>query len=285
MRTSSGVAAALAAALAWPAIACPAMAWAADLPEVTDALPGHLGLTYLSLLSQAIPGLAMNPASKQVEGHLTSLRHIMGKAAAGDPPDPVVVDFLEVRHIKAGGRPRLVVLANLGQAEDSAQSTTLLALYDDAPRPKLLDAVDVGVDKETGFNEDPSQIALRPGDDALVTYSEHGNSNQGYANRLVIYVLGDRFRLLDSFFTLSDVTCGYRREEKPSFRTTPAAPYATLEVTVTEKLTHLDEPCDAPPPATYTRTYRATYHWDAAKGAFVGHGDLGKLDKLNRGRF
>jgi hypothetical protein len=265
-------------------MALPAVASAADLPEVTDTVPGHPGVTYLQLLRQAIPGLAMNPASKQAEGHLASLRHIMGKGQASDPPDPVTADFLEVRHIKAGGKPRLVVLADLGQAEDSTQSTTLLALYDDAPRPKLLDAVDVGVDKQTGFNEAPSQIALGPGDDALVTYSEHGNSNQGYANRLVIYVRGDRFRLLDSFFALSDVTCGYRRDETPSFMTTPATPYATLEVTVTETLTHVDEQCDKPPLPTYTRTYRAAYRWDAAKGAFVGHGDLGRLDKLNRGR-
>lgn len=273
------MAATLAAALAWPVIAA-----AADLPEVGDAVPGHPGVTYLALLRQAIPDLAMNATDKQVEGHLKSLRHIMGKDAGGDPPDPVVADFIEVRHVKAGGKPRLALLVDLGQAEDSAQSTTLLALYDDAARPKLLDAVDVGVDKDTSFNESPSQISLGSGDDALVTYSEHGNSNQGYANRLVIFVRGDRLKLLDTFFTLSDVSCGYRRDETPTFATKPSTPYATLEVTVTEKLAHIDETCDEPPPATYTRTYRATYRWDSAKGAFVGHGDLEKLGKLNQGR-
>jgi hypothetical protein len=255
-----------------------------DPPEVTDAVPGHPRVTYLDLLRQAIPDLAMNAADKQVEGHLKALRHIWGKQAEGDPPDPLVADFVEVRHIKAAGRPRLVVLADLGQADDSAQSTTLMALFDDAPRPRLLDAVDVGVDKETGFNADPSQIALGLGDDALVTLSQHGNSNQGYANRLVIFVRGDRFKLLDSFFTLSNSYCGYRRDETPSFATKPALPYATLAVTVTEKLTHIDETCDEPPPAAYTHIWRAAYRWDAAKGAFVGHGNLEKLDKLNQGR-
>jgi hypothetical protein len=228
----------------------------------------------------------MNAADKQVEGHLQSLRHIMGKGAGGDPPDPLVVDVLEVRPIKAGGRPRLVVLADLGQAEDSAQSTALMALYDDAPRPKLLDAVDVGVDKDTGFNEKPSQIALGPGDDALVTYSEHSNSNQSYQDRLVIYVRNDRLRLIDDIFVLSDSACGYRREETPAFATQPGSPYASLGVTVTERLQHLDEDCgDQTVPKRYVRTYRATYRWDAAKAAFVSHGDLGKLDKLNRRRF
>jgi hypothetical protein len=68
--------------LAWPALA----AATTDLPEVTDAVPGHPGVTYLDLLRQAIPDLAMNAADKQVEGHLKSLRHIWGKQAEGDPP-------------------------------------------------------------------------------------------------------------------------------------------------------------------------------------------------------
>jgi hypothetical protein len=274
-------------ALAATALGYPLTGLAApDLPEATGAVAGHPGVTYLDLLRQAIPDLAMNAADKQVEGHLTSLRHIMGKDAGGDPPDPVTVDFLEVRHIKAGGRPRLVVLVNLGQAEDSAQSTTLMALYDDAPQPKLLDALDVGVDKDTGFNDKPSQIALGPGDDALVTYSEHSNSNQSYQARLVIFVRGDRLRLIDDIFVLSDNACGYQRDETPVFATRPGAPYATLEVTVTERLKRLDEDCgDQGVPAPYVRTYRASYRWDAAKGAFVSHGDLDKLDKLNRGRF
>jgi hypothetical protein len=251
-----------------------------------DLVPGHPGVTYLQLLRQAIPDLAYNPATKQVEGHLKSLRHIMGDGAGGDPPDPLVADFLEVRQIKAGGRPRLVVLADLGQAEDSAQSTTLMALYDDAPRPKLLDAVDVGVDKDTGFNEKPSQLALGAGDDALVILSGHGNSNQSYQARLVIFVRGDRLRLIDDIFVLSDNACGYQRDETPVFTTQPGAPYAALQVTVTERLKRLDEDCgDQAVPPPYVRTYHATYRWDAAKGAFVGHGDLVRLDKLNRGRF
>ncbi len=280
---TAAVLGALAEALAWPQSG---RAATPDLPEVTGAVAGHPGVTYLDLLREAIPDLAYNAADKQVEGHLKSLRHIMGKGAGGDPPDPVVVDFIEVRHIKAGGRPRLVVLAGLGQAEDSAQSATLLALFDDAAKPRLLDAVDVGVDKDTGFNDHPSQIALGPGDDALVTYSEHSNSNQSYQARLVIFVRGDRLRLIDDIFVLSDNACGYQRDETPVFATQPATPYATVLVAVTERLKRLDEDCSGQAvPRPYVRAYHAAYRWDAAKGAFVGRGDLVRLDKLNRGRF
>ena len=251
--------------------------------DLNDAVPGHPGVTYLALMQQAIPDLAYNPATRQVEGHLKSLRHIMGKAAGGEPPDPVVVSFVEDIRLNAGGRPRIAVLADLGQSKDSAQSTTLLALFDNAPKPRVLDAVDVGVDKETSFDQHPT-LTLGPGDDALVTYSEHFNSNQTYAQRLMIFVRGDRLRLIDDLFLLSDSACGFKRAETPTFATRPASPYATLVVTVTETLKHLDEQCDAPPPAPYVHTYQATYRWDAARGGFVGQGDLDKLDKLNQGR-
>jgi hypothetical protein len=274
-------------ALSAAALAAPWAALAAtDLPQAADAVPGHPGVTYLDLLRQAIPDLAYNAADKQVEGHLDSLRHIFGKQAESEPPDPLVASFVEVRRIKAGGRPRLALLVDLGQSDQSTASTSLLALYDDAPKPKLLDALDVGVDKETGFNDKPSQIALGPADDALVTFSGHGNSNQGYAQRLVIFVRNDRLRLIDDISLLSDVYCGYRRDETPTFATRPGSPYASLVVTVTERLKHTGEDCgDQAVPAPYVHTYRATYRWDAAKGAFVGHGDLGKLDKLNEARF
>ena len=248
----------LAAILFVASIGAGPAATAGSLPDINDVVPGHPDVTYLALMRQAIPDLAYNPATKQVEGRLKSLRHIMGKNAAGEPPDPVVVSFVEDIRLKAGGRPRIAVLADLGPSKDSAQNTALLALFDDAPKPRLLDAVDVGADKETSFDQHPT-LALGPGDDALVTYSEHFNSNQTYAQRLMIFVRGDRFRLIDDLFLLSDSACGYKREETPTFATKPASPYATLVVTVTETLKPLDEQCDEPPPAPYVHTYGATY--------------------------
>jgi hypothetical protein len=255
-------------------------------PQVADTVPGHPGVTYLDLLRQAIPDLAYNPATKQVEGRLKSLRHIAGNEAQADPPDPLVADFVEPLDVKAGGKRRLALLVELGQAEDSAASMDLLALYDDAPKPRLLDAVDVGMDKQTSLNADPSVIPLGPGDDAIVTLSGHGNSNQGYAQRLIIFVRNDRFHLLDDISLLSDTYCGFKREERPTFATQPGSPYASLIVTVTETLTHLDEDCsDQKVPAPYVHTYRTTYRWDPAKRDFVGRGDMARLDKLNEKRF
>jgi hypothetical protein len=273
------------------AIALASAAKAADpvLTEPGDAVPGHPGVTYLDLLRQEIPDLAANAANKDIEGHLTRpLRHAAGKTYQSDPPDPVVVSYVDDLRIHAGGKPYIVVMADLGQAEDSAQDTALLALYDDAPTPRLVDAVDVGVDKDTGL-DDHDLLPLGPGDDAVLTYSEHFNSDQSYQGRLLLFVRDGRFQLIAHIFTLSDRFCGYDRDEVPVLTTRPDAgsPYRQVDLVITETLKHTDEDCsDDVVPEPYTRSFHASYRWDAGKGQWdADEAGLARLDKENEARF
>jgi hypothetical protein len=264
-------------------------AGAADFPGLDDAVPGHPHVTYLDLLRQVVPSLAANAANRDVEGQLDKpLRHIAGKTYEGDPPDPLVANsFVEVRQIVSGGKKRLVVLADLGADPDRAYNTALLALYDDGPKPRLLDAVDVGVDRDTAFDEQP-QLALGPGDTALITISEHLNSNQSYDPRLLIMVRNDRFHLIDQMFLISERACGWERTETPIFATRPdpGSPYAAIEATVTETLKRTDDDCgEEPVPKAYKRIWKTLWRWDAKKSRYVdtAHG-LDRLEKLNAGR-
>jgi hypothetical protein len=280
----------LGASIAAASLLAAGVAAADDVAQPTDAVPGHPGVTYLDLLTQAVPGLALNPADKAYEAHLQKpLPHIAGRTFQSDAPDPVSVSYFEVQTIHAGGKARLLLLTDLGQAEDSAYGVALLALYDDAPQPKLLDAQDVAVDKDTGFDQRPL-LPLTPADDVVVTYSEHFNSDQTYSGRLLILVRDDRLQLIDDIATFSDRFCGYERDEAPVFATRPgrnAAAYPEIDVTVTEALKHTSEDCpDDVIPPTYTRTFHAAYRWDAAKGDYVeGASDLDKLDQENQARY
>jgi hypothetical protein len=265
------------------------LAAADDTAQPDDPVPGHPGVTYLDLLRQALPGLALNPADNEYEAHLKKpLPHLAGADFQTDPPDPVTVSAFEVQTIHAGGKTRLLLLAELGPAEDSADGVALLALYDDAARPRLLDAVDAGVDRETGFDEHPL-LPLGPGDDAVLTYSEHFNSDQTYSGRLLFFVRGDRLRLIDDISAFSDRFCGYERDETPVFATRPdpGAPHPEIDVTVTEDLKHVDEDCsDDVIPDAYTRSFHASYRWDAAKGDYVrSQSDLDKLDQEDQARY
>jgi hypothetical protein len=255
--------------------------------EAAEVVPGHPGVTYLSLIKQAVPNLAETGADHEIQGHLDKgPRHLAGKSDEGDPPDPLVLGFIDDQRIKAGGKPRIVLMADLGPDPDRAQSMTLLLLFDDAPTPTLLDVVDVGVDKDTSFDEQP-KLPLGPGDDALITYSEHFNSEQTYSGRLLAFVRDDRFQLIDDIFTLSDKGCGWNRQETPTFATRTGRPYATIEVVVREQLGRTDEDCsDEAVPKPYARRYESIYRWNARKGAWIATPDgLSRLGALNERRF
>jgi hypothetical protein len=266
-----------AAGLALTAMVAGAAVADTTLPEVSDVVPGHPGVTYGDLLERAIPKAPVKP-----------LRHLAGKAFEGEPPDPLAANGFEAVRVKAGGRDRIVLLIDLGEDPDRAQGAALMALFDDGPTPRLLDEADVGVDKDTGFN-DPTRLSLGPGDDALITLSEHSNSNQAYVGRLLVFVRGDKLQLIDDVSTFQDQGCGWRRDETPTFTTRPdpGRAYRRVDVVIREVLKRTDEDCgDDKVPRAYARAWRGAWRWDASRGAFKStSADLDRLDTLNEARF
>lgn len=263
-------------------------ATAATIFPPDTPVPGHPGLTYLDLLRQVIPDLATDPGDHQIHGHMSApLRHLAGPDHGGDPPDPVTVTLVDVRTIRAGGQPRLVVMADLGTT--GVESTTLVALYDDSRTPKLLDKVDVGLDRDTGFSEQ-GPLTLGPGDNALISYSEHFNTSQTYQAWLLLFVRHDRFALIDTQYALASRACGWSREETPVFSTRPdpGRPYRRVVITVREKLVRdgADGCGDDPIPRPDHHLYRAEFRWNPATRRFETRStDLKRLDRLNQASF
>ena len=269
-----------------------APAEAADTPpliSVSDPVPRHGEITYLELLQQAIPDLVADGVGGTAHGHHTRpVRELAGGQDGDQPPDPVEVTYVEAQRIKAAGKDRILVLASLGQAQDSVASFSVLALFDDGPHPKLLDMVDVGMYRDTSFSEQ-AKLSLGPGENAVVTYSEHSNSSQTYGIWLVAYVRHDKLALAAQVFGLSDRECGWQRMETPTFTGRPVRGRAlgNIDIVVREQSTRdRDAQCDSPPSAPYLRTWRATYRWDSAKEDFVTDSTaLDRLAKRNEARF
>jgi len=274
-----------AALLLWPAM----LRAAPDDPilqgDAGDRVPGHAGLTYLDLVRQAVPDLALSPDDHRVEGHLaTRPRALVGQGPASASPLRVELGGMEAVRIRAGGKPRLALLAELGA--DPSQPFSVLLLFDDSgPSPTLLDVAEVGVDKFTNFHDQPP-IPLSADDDALVADSEHDTDDQAFSARLLVFVQNDRFQLIDRFALLADSGCNWSRTETPVFsaRRIAGSPYAEIDVTVTETLLSRPDVCGhAPKPIT--STFLAAWRWDAAASAFVAHrGALDDLAKLNATR-
>jgi hypothetical protein len=272
------------------ALAVAAPAWADDtLKHAGDAVPGHPGLTYLDLVRQAVPSLAENAAGDAIEGHIkVAPRHLAGKWAEGELSDPVTLTYIEDRRIKVGGRQRMVILADLGPNPDRVQTFELMMLFTDTAKPRLLDMADVGLDRYSGFAEH-AVLPIGPGDDAVITYSEHNDADVTMGAYLIASTAGDRLRGVDSFYVTSAKLCGWSSIQSARFTTRPdpGAAFRRINLAVTDAIRRTKDDCgDDKVPRSSTQVFRASYRWDAARRRFVTQSsDLKRLEALEKQGF
>ncbi|WP_192253509.1 hypothetical protein [Mesorhizobium silamurunense] len=274
------------ACLLLPCLWAAADAQAVSFPELNGPVPGHQDVTYLDLARMVIPDLKASGDGFYNGSAPIEMRHILGGDEGGAPPETISLPNAAMLAIKAAGKDRLTMLFDLGQAQDSAEGFAVLALYDLAGKPRLLDAVNVGTDRNSYFR-DPGKLALGPGDDALITISMHFNSNQGYAGTMLIMVRNDRFYLIDAIYTFDENYCAYRRTQNLAFRSLGGhKPYAPIKATVTDETVPSKESCDEAPPKATSHDISVTYHWDKAKSGYVKNSDaFEKLSAENEKRF
>ena len=264
----------LLAPLLWLCTAPPASA-----AELGGTVPAHPGLTYFDLMKLVITDLALDTKS----GHtVVPFRHIDGKDSKTAVPDTPSIESLEVMPVP-GDRSRLLVLADLGHTDEDVADVALLCLFALDPSPKLLDVVEVGNDRLTGF-QSKSPPMLAPGTPLILIWSGHGNSNQSYQFTELIFVRHERFALIDSLFLFGESFCAFERSQTASFATLPdRGPYRAIHVAVRQVTKRTAADCGdekSPPPGL--RTYQATYRWDARKQEFVaGSHELDALSKAN----
>ena len=261
------------ACLLLPCLWISAKAQAVSFPELNSDVPGHRDITYFDLAKMVVPDLAAGADGFYRGSAPLEIRDLSGDDGGGSAPDTIELPNAAVLPVRAGGADRLAMLFDMGQAQDSAEGFAVLALYDLAGKPRLLDAVNVAIDRSTSFRE-PGKLALDPGNDALITMSTHFNSNQGYAGTQLILVRGDRLEPVDTIYTFDENECAYRRTQDISFRTADdEKPYAAIKATVTDATAPSGESCDGPAPEAVSQDISVTYHWDRAKSRYVPDSD------------
>lgn len=263
-----------------------AAAQVVGFPDLGTAVPGHKDVTYLDLARMVIPDLKIGAYGSYGGTLPIEMRDISGSDDGGSPPSTTNLPNAAVLGIKAGGKDRLTMLFDLGQAEDSAEGYAVLALYNLTGKPKLLDAVNVAVDQSTYFRE-PNKLSIGSGDDTIITMSTHFNSNQGYVSTPLIMVRNDRFELIDMIYTFDENLCAYRRTQNLAFRTVDdRQTYAAIKATVTDATVPSDESCDDLPPKASSHDISVTYHWDTKTSRYIADSDaLVKLAAENEKRF
>ena len=271
--------------------AASAIADQGPLKNAGDAVPGHPGLTYADLVRQVAPDLRLNADDHRVEGHFKMPpRHLAGEVFQGEPSEPAVLGFIEDKRIQVGGKKRIALLADLGGKEGRIESLALLMLFDDeGGAPKLLDAVDVGIDKDTGF-ADQAVLPLRPGDSALVTWSEHSAAGLTMGSYMIVSPVGDRLAMVAEIPLTSESLCSWRAIETARFGTAsdPGGPLPRIEATVTVRISHTGEDgCnDERQPAAATHIFRAAWRWNPDSRRFeLSASTLEGLEALNKQLF
>jgi len=271
--------------------AAPAIADQGSLKAAGDTVPGHPGLTYADLVRQVAPDLRLNADDHQVEGHFKMPpRHLAGDVFQGEPSEPAVLGFIEDKRIQVGGKKRIALLADLGSKEGRIESFALLMLFDEeGGTPKLLDAADVGIDKDTGF-ADQAVLPLGPGDSALVTWSEHGAAGITMGGYMIVSPVGDRLAMVAQLPLTSESLCSWKAIETARFATAPdpGRPLHQIEATVTVRIDHTGEDgCnDERQPAAATHLFHAAWRWNPDSHRFEpAASTLGGLEALNKQLF
>lgn len=256
-------------------------------PDLGETVPGTDGVTYLDLARQVVSDIAAKDGG--YEGHtVIDVRHIAGDAMQSAPPETISLFNVAALPVRSDGKDRLLLLLDLGQGADFAEGFAVLALYSLAGAPKLVDAANVGFDRNSYFFGE-GRLSLGEGKDVALTTSMHFNSNQDYVTTALVLVRNDRLQLVDTVFTFSDRSCSFESEQMPEFSMgdRDGRTYSDIVATVTETIKTTGETCDGEEKlGEGTRQITVTYHWDEASSRFVADSNAFEvLAKENESRF
>ena len=235
----------------------------------SDPVVGQPSLTYRDLLRLVIPDLDEGDGVTWT-GHLkTPIPHIDGPDAAGDVPDPVTIQYLDVKTILSDGQPTLWLAADLGDG-GALGTYTLLAAFTDSPSPTLIDAVEVDSDRETGFLGDPLRISDK--DEAMVVDSEHSNSDQTYQAETLVFLNKGQLTPIGTFLAFGTRSCTYTQYE--TLKLTSEAGTSShwpVTATIARQVASQAQSDDCPEPKDSdfkTTNFVAVYTWNAKTGRY-----------------
>ncbi|MDB5554986.1 MAG: hypothetical protein JWL86_4970 [Rhizobium sp.] len=248
---------------------------------VMEMLPGHPTVSYFDLLKQIVPDLTADKDTATGR-KISTLRHIAGPDNGAGAPDVIKISQLQALNFRAQGKPAIAILVEIGEIENSVEQPVVLAVFEDNERPRLLDFVDVGMDRMTGFGT-PKLLRIGPNDQAIVTHSQHFNSSESYSSLALIFVRDGKLQLVDTFSTYGMQVCNRKETQTLSFRARPAAktaPYFDITAGLKEQRERTGETCDEKRLAPYAKTITTTYAWNPATGRFTAKSDaIKRLEK------
>ena len=191
-----------------------------------------------------VPDLARNENSTTGRSR-APFRHIVD-GYGGDLPDRIAISSLQVATFMVAGEARIAILADIGQLETTIEQPALLAVFDGGKSPKLIDAVDVGMDRDTSFAL-PALVNIGRSDQALVIRSYHFNSSESFETTAFIFLRGRELELVDTFSTYAIRTCNEQMTQVVKFAEQSAddvSAYSEILATIEERRSGFQGNCN-----------------------------------------
>jgi len=197
--------------------------------------------------------------------------------------------------IKAQGRPLLLLLVAAtgespeGEGVAGEQQYDLLALFQTAPAPKLLDLVDIGqmisMGMVEGFWCKNPLLDLTPGTQACMIFQEHFNSSESFLQIHLLWVRNQRLEEVLGVSPYGVKALCQSFATSTVFRTEPDKgrefPKVVAKLTLHMEPSSKNEECEKTRQRGFTRSYQDTWRWDPAKQKYHQvSGNLGQLYKF-----
>jgi hypothetical protein len=260
---------------------------AAGAAGLDTAIPDHPGVTAFGLMKLVVTDLALDGNGGAVGHTAVPFAHIHGKDQTGAPAETINLDGSKFDLMAIPGDPsRILLLADLGPQDGFVADAQALALIALAPTPRLLDVVEVGMDRVTVFGEKVKPLMLAPRVPLILIENGHDDSDQDFTTVEMMFIRGDRFQWIGDFTTLDEEVCDYKRLEPWRLWALPdAGPYPALHVSVVERVTLTGaDGCGDRAKVRRPRvtSYNANYRWDRSAQRFTTQSpDIRKLAKEN----
>lgn len=256
-----------------------------ELAALGDAVPGAASATFFDLARAFVPDL--QPDGMGWIGHALDPTLSKRLDLETDWPEGLAIDGAETMTLGSGENQRLAVLFDFGPLSEEPLAPAILALYTTTGEPQLIDAVNVGLDRETGLIESGA-LDLGDGTQAIVSESSHWNSNQTYRTTSIVLAEANQLQSVDDILTLSERYCGLNRLQEPVISVEPekTGGRAAIRVEVRLRDEKVEESCDTQKELSNARTVSVLYHWNGATKTYQPDSqDLKRLEDENEKRF
>jgi len=247
--------------------------------DFTGQVPGVAGKTWIDLLSQIFPSIAVAPSGYATAGEVIDLPSI----GAGDDSwiqcgDVIKLLDRDARPIRLGGRDYTIATVMI---EDDCVGP--IALFDD--KGKLVDAVNIRGDQHVSFSGEYVR-PLGP-DGALVTASlRHDNSSQSYDISSLILARPGGLSSIGYVLAFGSRDCRDRFTEETKIGLTASVPMARINVAITRRTVKYADDCETRLGREVKTTFKGYWRWDAKKNVYEAHTkELNSLADWNEKHF